>query len=293
MRIETKEKAITINNVTYPKGIFNIVKANSIIRLDFVATNENIDISSDVTIDGVEYSDIDVIYEILQENSFNDGGVTSEWVTEQIVNAQLEGEEIDLSIYAKKTDLTPLSSSISSLQNNKLNISDWTPYKNKVDQLNTQTELNLQFAQISESIRDLDSEKVNRNELSNEYTTLELFDNQNALNSTNFALKTQLNDFALKSELPTFNIYTGIVNASSGVWTINFPEGKFTTPPLVFATAISESGNSSNRANFASVDSVTITGATGMAKRSVSAGLLAAMEMTNADCKVQILAIGQ
>jgi len=296
MNIVTYENTVRIDDTTIPKNGFIVRKLANAVRLDYLSTAETIDIKlANTFIDGVPATSLEQIFQYFIEQGFTNGGVTSEWVTEQIINAQLEGEEIDLSIYAKKTDLNPLNSNISNLQSNKLNISDWTPYKNKVDALNTQTELNLQFAQIADSIRELDEEKVNRNELSNEYVSYDVFDNQNLLNSNNFALKTQLNDYALKSDIPdalNLRIYTTVVSSSDGVWSVTFPTGKFTQPPLVFATAIGNSGSSSNRANFASVDQgVTTTSATGIAKRATSAGLLAAMEMINADCQVQILAV--
>ena len=345
MNIVTYENTVRIDDTAIPKNGFIVRKLANVVRLDYLNTSETIDIRlANTFIDGVQATSLEQIFEYFIEQGFTNGGVTSEWVTEQIINAQLEGEEIDLSIYAKKTDLNPLNSNITTLQNGKvdkttynsyistndtnvtnlqnnklnsvlfnsyksttdaellrldsvkLNISDWTPYKNKVDALNTQTELNLQFAQIAESIRELDEEKVNRNELDNTYVNYTTFDNQNDLNAFNFATKTQLNNYVLLSQLGDFGslkVYTTQVNAVSGVWECTFPSGKFTNPPFVIAVALNDDSTSKNRANFASLDrGTTATQCKGIAKSCVSGGVLVAMEMGNTDCPVNIIAIG-
>lgn len=221
MIIEINEKKIRIDGVDYPKGIFCVIPMHDCVRLDFVNTADKIDIFAPCTINGVTYENLTDIKEALSDEVFNLRWATSAEVVRMIAEAQLAGQEVDLSIYALKTDL-----------DSKLNISDWTPYKNEV---------NSQLNQIADSILELDNEKVNRNELDNEYVDYDTFDNQNTLNNNNFALKTQLNNYATLdqlTELLSLRFWTTVVTSVDGVWSVTFPSGQIHSTTFSFCDCV-------------------------------------------------------
>lgn len=96
-------------------------------------------------------------------------------------------------------------------------------------------------------------------------------------------------------------VYEGevVANESDAFFTINIPENIFAEPPKIFITGFAlkpETNTAAGNAAFACLfpSSITTTRARGRAKTANSAGLLAAMVLTNAvGAIVQFIAIGK
>ncbi len=88
-------------------------------------------------------------------------------------------------------------------------------------------------------------------------------------------------------------IWAGRVSAIDGQWTVDFSSAGFTAPPQVWAQA-SATGTAKADRNFASVrqDTITETACSGTASNAVTTGLLVATVLTNADCDIDVLALG-
>ena len=128
--IKTLEKCISIDGTLVPKNSREVSLISNGALVGNVNTPEAIKlIVNECEIDGEIVTRLDTLIDYLAENLFIDGGVTSEWVTEQIINAQLEGEEIDLSVYLRRAE--------------------FTPYKNKVDQLSDILGLKIHLEEVN------------------------------------------------------------------------------------------------------------------------------------------------
>lgn len=95
-------------------------------------------------------------------------------------------------------------------------------------------------------------------------------------------------------QTPSPKMWTGRVSSDSdGLWSVDYSSAGFTLPPRVFAQAEATSADNADR-NFASVrhDTVTTTSCSGTASNAVTVGLLGATVLTDAQCDIDILAIG-
>ena len=89
------------------------------------------------------------------------------------------------------------------------------------------------------------------------------------------------------------NIWTGVVDAVQGVWTVDYSSAGFSSPPLVIPVAHT-SGSGRDNGNYASINqtSITATGCSGATHNATTAGLLVATTNVPANTKVTIIAIG-
>lgn len=89
------------------------------------------------------------------------------------------------------------------------------------------------------------------------------------------------------------NIWTGVVEAVKGVWTVDYSSAQFSSPPIVIPVAHTN-GSGEDNGNYASINqtSITATSCSGSAHNATTAGLLVAMTNVPANTKVTVIAIG-
>ena len=89
------------------------------------------------------------------------------------------------------------------------------------------------------------------------------------------------------------NIWTGVVEAVNGVWTVDYSSAGFSSPPIVIPVAHT-SGSGEDGGNYASIKqtSITTTGCSGRAHNAITTGLLVATANIPANTKVTVIAIG-
>lgn len=180
------------------------------------------------------------------------------YVTNAINQAELGGDdsEIDLSAYALKSDLTGLASK--------------GYVTSEISSLSTTIDNNLtSYEKITDN-----TAKLN---LKADKTTVD-------------ELTQRLDDL---TQLQGLKIANYSVTANSGRWTLDYSELGLTTLIGVYPIGVS-GDDSSNSGTIAILTSKNLTTATGQAKTVIGAGLLAAVELTNADGrKIEVLVIGK